>query len=247
VLFADDSDFELQQVTSVLPDVRTINARDYREILNLEECVVPVTEESRNRRRMYRLEAQRQGLASTFAGNYLEFLRHCEIQLTIKTLGDENIERVHELTQRTNQMNFSGNRYDRSVLRNVLASPWLDTYVLEVEDRFGTYGIVGFCIVDNRKPLITDLMFSCRIQSKRIEHAFLVWLIQKYLATTESDLWADYRMTPKNAPSGKVFADIGMQEVSNTDGIARLVFHREQAILEDGVVKIVDHVSSSVA
>ena len=36
---------------------------------------------------------------------------------------EENIERVHELTQRTNQMNFSGNRYDRKVLKTFWQLP----------------------------------------------------------------------------------------------------------------------------
>jgi len=57
---------------------------------------------------------------------------------------DDNLERVHELTQRTNQMNFSGSRYDRDVLKQILSTSYLDTYVLDVEDRFGTYGVVGF-------------------------------------------------------------------------------------------------------
>ena len=245
LLFVDDSDFERQQVTAALPDVRVIDVRRYREIPNREECRVPVTAESRERRRMYRVEEQRQSLASSFASDYLAFLRHCEIRLTIVSLGEENLERVHELTQRTNQMNFSGNRYDRGVLRNVLASQWLDTYVLEVEDRFGSYGIVGFCIVDSREPLITDLMFSCRIQSKHIEHAFLAWLIQRY-RSTESDVWANYRRTPRNAPSGKVFADIGMQEVAAAEGVSRLVFRREQVVPDDGVVAVIGHMPSSV-
>jgi FkbH-like protein len=151
---------------------------------------------------------------------------------------EENLERVHELTQRTNQMNFSGNRYDRSVLKEVLSTPYLETYVLEVEDRFGTYGVVGFCIVDSRTPLMTDLMFSCRIQSKRVEHAFLAYLVREYIARTGKDFQADYRKTPRNAPSGKVFADLGMQELDHKDGVSRLIFHRDQVVPDDGLVRI---------
>ncbi len=119
---------------------------------------------------------------------------------------EENLERVHELTQRTNQMNFSGNRYDREVLRKLLASPYLDTFVLSCEDRFGSYGVIGFSIVDRREPRMTDLMFSCRIQSKRVEHAFLASVIRRYIAETGKDFYANYRKTPRNAPSGQVFS-----------------------------------------
>jgi predicted enzyme involved in methoxymalonyl-ACP biosynthesis len=135
-------------------------------------------------------------------------------------------------------MNFSGNRYDRKVLGQVLATPYLDTYVIDVEDRFGTYGVVGFSIVDSRTPLMTDLMFSCRIQAKRVEHAFLAHLIREYISKTGMDFQANYRKTDRNAPSGKVFADIGMQEIANDAGVSRLVFSKDSTVPDEGLVKI---------
>jgi FkbH-like protein len=247
VLFVDDSEFELQQVSGTLPDVRTINARRYMEIADLDECQVPVTAESRQRRKMYRVETQRRDVAESFADDYIAFLRHCEIRLTIRPMIEENLERVHELTQRTNQMNFSGNRYDRDVLKQILSTSYLDTYVLDVEDRFGSYGVVGFCIVDNRMPLMTDLMFSCRIQSKRVEHAFLAHLIRKYIAETGRNFWANYRKTPRNAPSGRVFLDLGMQESDNKDGVSRLMFPKDGIVPDDEVVRITMHEPASIA
>lgn len=238
ILFVDDSTFEREQVASVHSEVRVMDARDYMEIQNLEECKVPVTAESRERRKMYRMESERQSQAAQFAGDYIAFLNDCNIRMNITSLGEENLERVHELSQRTNQMNFSGNRYDRNVLKQIITNPSLDTYVLEVEDRFGSYGIVGFSIVDNRKPLITDLMFSCRVQSKRVEHAFLAWVVRKYIRETGQDMWAIYRRTERNAPAGKVFEDLAMKEVAIADGVSTLVFPSDQPIPEDGIVQI---------
>jgi FkbH-like protein len=247
LLFVDDSEFELRQVSAALPDVRTLDARRYIEILDLDDCNVPVTAESRERRKMYRVESQRQAVAGNFANDYMAFLRHCDIKLNIRPMVEENLERVHELTQRTNQMNFSGNRYDRTVLKQILSNSSLDTYVLEVEDRFGTYGVVGFCIVDSRETLMTDLMFSCRIQSKRLEHAFLAYLIRLYITRTGRDFRAHYRRTSRNAPSGKVFSDIGMEELENQGGLSILMFPKERAVPEDGLVQISMHEPTPVA
>jgi FkbH-like protein len=161
---------------------------------------------------------------------------------------EENIERVHELTQRTNQMNFSGNRYDHKVLKTILATSHLDTYVLSCEDRFGSYGVVGFSIVDSREPRMTDLMFSCRVQSKRVEHAFVAHLMKTYIGESGKDFWANYRKTPRNAPSGKVFADLGMEEVSTAEGVTSLVFSKDREVPEDGLIHIlVQRVPVSVA
>jgi FkbH-like protein len=241
LLFVDDSEFELQEVSATHPEVRTLNARQYLEIPGMEVCKVPVTAESRERRKMYRVESERQDIAESFGQDYMAFLRYCDIRLNLHPLMPENLERVHELTQRTNQMNFSGNRYERDVLKQILGDPHLDTYVLDVEDRFGSYGIVGFSIVDRRVPLMTDLMFSCRVQAKRVEHAFLGYILQKYISETDKDFYANYRKTSRNAPSGRVFADVGMNEIESIEGVSRLRFPREQAVPHDQVIRITAH------
>lgn len=238
LLFVDDSDFELQQVAAVCPEVRILKAEQYLKLPNMEECQAPATAEAAMRRKMYQVETTRQIAAEGFGQDYFAFLRHCNIRLKIRPLTSENLDRVHELTQRTNQMNFSGNRYDREVLLNVLETPLLDTYVIDCEDRFGSYGVVGFSIVDSRDSRMTDLMFSCRIQSKRVEHAFLSFLIRKYIMESSRDFLANYRKTQRNAPSGRVFEDLGMQEIGVNDGETLLLFRKDQILHDDGIVHI---------
>ena len=238
IIFVDDSQFEIVEVKAICPEVRTLDALRANELLEMNECLVPVTAESKVRRKMYQVEAERKKSAREFGDDYMEFLCQCRIQLTVGPMSDQNIERVHELTQRTNQMNFSGNRYDREVLRSILSAPYLDTYVISCEDRFGSYGVVGFSIVDSREPRMTDLMFSCRIQSKRVEHAFLSYMLTKYRMRSVRDFFANYRRTTRNAPSGKVFADLGMEEVGVSDGLMSLVFRKDKVIPEDGIVAI---------
>ncbi len=239
LLFVDDSAFELEEVKTVCPEVRTLNALRYREITDMKECQVPVTDESRQRRKMYQVEMSRQNIAESFGNDYMEFLRHCEIRLNIKPMTEENLERVHELTQRTNQMNFSGNRYDREVLRQILRNPDLESHVLSCEDRFGSYGVIGFSLVNRREPRMTDLMFSCRVQSKRVEHAFLAHIMRKYMTETGKDFYADYRKTSRNAPSGKVFEDMGMEEIEVNEGVSSLVFRKGREVPDDGVIEVI--------
>ena len=207
----------------------------------MAECNVPVTAESASRRKLYQVETRRQAVAESFGEDYRAFLRDCKIKLTISGLSEGNLERVHELTTRTNQMNFSGNRYDRDVLGKIIATPHLATYVLACEDRFGSYGVIGFSVVDRREPRMTDLMFSCRVQSKRVEHAFLAFVIREYFNETENDFLVSYRKTDKNAPSGQVFWDFGMREIGNTAGVLLLSFPRNQALPDDGIISIESH------
>jgi FkbH-like protein len=239
LVFVDDSKFELEQVRGVYPEVRVVNALDAHSLLEMKECQVPVTAESKDRRKMYKIEAERRNIGEGFGNDYTAFLRHCEIRLSIQPLTQGNIDRVHELTQRTNQMNFSGQRYDRDVLRDILTKPYLSTYVLSCEDRFGSYGIIGFSIVDSREPRMTDLMFSCRIQSKRVEHAFLTYIIRNYIRELNRDFFANYCKTSRNAPSGKVFCELNMEEVGVSAGVTSLVFRKNREIPDDGVITII--------
>jgi FkbH-like protein len=238
ILFVDDQQFERQQVGSSCPGVRLLDATDYLTLSEMPECKGPVTAEGAKRRRMYQAEHERQQIREGFQDNYKAFLKDCQIELTISPLTNENLERVHELTQRTNQMNFSGNRYDRTKLRELLEQSHLDTYVLDCTDRFGSYGIVGFGMVDKREPRLTDLMFSCRIQSKRVEHAFLRSIIVGYLSVAPRDFHANYRKTTRNAPSGQVFADLGFHEAGLNDGVTSLVFVHDVALPDDRIIQV---------
>jgi len=240
LLFVDDSKFEREEIRLSLPAVRVFDALEHSKLLDLSDLKVPVTEESANRRKMYKVEDERQTLAEGFGQDYMAFLRHCEIKIMLRPMDEENLERVHELTQRTNQMNFSGNRYDRAKLKEILQSGFLDTYVIKCEDKFGTYGVVGFAIVDSREPRLTDLMFSCRIQSKRVEHAFLSFLVAKYTSDKNEAFYADYRKTPRNAPSGQVFEDMGFKETTIIDGVSKLLVQRSTVAPADGVLQILE-------
>jgi FkbH-like protein len=242
ILFIDDQPFELEEVKTVHPQVMTLDAGDYRNLLSMEICNVPITEESSKRRLFYKDQIARKQAEESYSGEYFSFLRDCRIQLRLAALSKDNLTRVYELAQRTNQMNFSGNRYELIQLEAVLANPDLETYVLSCNDKFGDYGIIGFGIVDKQESRLIDLMFSCRIQSKRLEHAFLGHILKKYLCAERPSFFANYRKTSRNEHSGKVFFEMGFAEVAVTDGVSNLKFELSQKIPDDRIITITSDV-----
>jgi predicted enzyme involved in methoxymalonyl-ACP biosynthesis len=113
------------------------------------------------------------------------------------------------------------------------------THVMRCTDRFGSYGIVGFAVVDTREPRLLDLMFSCRIQGKRVEHAFLSHLLGKSSRPDRRDFFANYRKTEKNAPAGRVFDELGFELVGEQAGVMSLVFRKDLALPQQDIVRIV--------
>lgn len=236
--FVDDQPFEREEVSVALPQVTVIDAANYSEIPDRPECDVPVTAESRNRRTMYREQEQREVALKSHDGDYFAFLRSCEMRVVMTPLNDKNIKRAYELAQRTNQMNFSGNKYQEAQLAEITRSPDLQTYVIDCTDRFGAYGIVGFAVIDTREPRLLDLMFSCRVQSKRVEHAVLSYFLRQFVTEKDGAFYATYRKTPKNAPSGQVFEEIGFEVYEDNGGTLSLIFRKDRQIPDDKIVSI---------
>ena len=119
-----------------------------------------------------------------------------------------------------------------------MGSDSLETYVIECSDRFGRYGIVGFGVIDTQVPRLLDLMFSCRVQGKRVEHATLSFLLQRFVSGKKQDLHVNYRKTPKNAPSGRVFEEFGFEKIADKEGVFSLVFKKGREIPGQQVIEI---------
>jgi FkbH-like protein len=217
VAFVDDSPFERAEVQARLPRVRTYAATDYSRLLTLPEFQPPVSSDSARRREFYRSQEARDRARSDFAGSYDDFLRKANIRLNVARAGAGQLERICELAQRTNQLNFSNARYSNETVARMLEDEALDCFVMRCEDSFGDYGTVGFAVVDKAGPTLVDLMFSCRIQSKRIEHAFLEFLLSWEAKHGHDRLDARYVKTDRNSAAGRVFDDLGFALVASRE------------------------------
>jgi FkbH-like protein len=145
--FIDDNPFELAEVSATLPQVTCVNTDRLQQLSSNPQFQGSVTEESRQRRHYYQQQITRGIEQSAFVGDYTGFLKSCRIALEIAPYRPADEERIAELVQRTNQLNFSGRKYSRAQLQQIIKNPVLDKYVLRCSDRYGAYGAVGFCIV----------------------------------------------------------------------------------------------------
>lgn len=239
IAFVDDQPFEREEVQSVHGEVLAIDAADVAQIPAMQRCQVPVTDESKTRRLMYRQEERRGHALQSYAGDYAKFLLECRIQVRLLPLTDDRLMRVFELAQRTNQLNFSGNRYSVEELRSLMQRPEIDCYVIECEDRFGAYGIVGFAVINRQGVHLLDLMFSCRVQGKRVEHAVLRFLVRKYFEEGAKRFVATYRRTKKNAPSGRVFEELGFAPADPAQSeSSTLEFRGDPWQADDGIISV---------
>lgn len=211
--FIDDSSFEREEVSKALSVVEALDPADHLDrLLDHPRLRGSSSSEARSRRRFYQDAIVRDGVMAGF-GDYIEFLRSCEIVLEVRPYMSADRQRAEELVQRTNQLNFSGRRYERSQLAEIAADSSVDKWVLSCSDKFGSYGVIGFC-VSRRLPdevLIEDLMLSCRIQGKFIEQALFSFLVRQHPAKT---LRVKFRKTKSNGAAYSVLTQAGLSEVA---------------------------------
>lgn len=239
----DDSPFERQEVGTALPMVRVYSEQGLESVLDRPEFDVPVTSASRQRRLSYLTEVHRDRAREVFAGDYLDFLRSCAIKLRIfKPSTAAETLRCLELIERTNQLNLSGRSYDAEAFDRLLRAPGNLCLAMECEDRFGSYGIVGFASVveDAGEPMLLDFVMSCRVAQKRVEHSVFGWLARRARERGHRKLQADLRPTSKNKPLLKVFEDMRFSTEKEEAGRVLLALDLATAGLEDGAVIALD-------
>ena len=176
----DDSAFERNQVASEWPQVRTYDVTEIGDLLNRPEFDVPATEESRNRRAMYRAEEKRNTLMNAERTDIADFIRKCNLKLHVftPTTEDEKL-RCYELVVRTNQLNMSGVKYTSEEFETVLTRSGHKNFAFSCTDDFGEYGIVGFgqYRVEDDTMVFTEFAMSCRVAGKFVESALFAHLL----------------------------------------------------------------------
>jgi FkbH-like protein len=221
VIFVDDEAFERAEISETLSSVVVFPETAVTRLLYDDLFDVPVTSESATRRLMYQTEIRRnQAFSKIGDSKYEEFLRSCRITLGISPLGHDNIRRIYELSQRTNQLNISGTRYEESHVASLIQRSGLMNLVLQCQDRFGDYGIIGFLSANLGTFEIEDFFMSCRVQRKHVEHAIFQYLIDRFRENGASIIRVRFRRTDRNTASIALLENLGfkLHEITESSG-----------------------------
>ena len=170
VVFADDSEFEINLVRELLPDVELLHLPVkqpslYKDLLNkgafFETLVYSL--EDKVRGEMYKAEAERKNVRSEFS-DITDYLGSLETEVNIKLADKFSTPRVAQLTQKTNQFNLTNIRYSEDDIQKFILSPIVDVFYVQLKDKFGDYGIIGSAIVnhDDVCAEIETFLLSCR-------------------------------------------------------------------------------------
>ena len=214
LVFIDDQAFERGEVQALCPGAEVLPQSAIAELVTLERFVVPVTAEGSKRRLMYQTEERRQRERAQSTLDYDAFLRSCAIKLEVRPLAQDYVRRVFELSQRTNQLNVSARRYNIEDIETLMRSTDArNTYVLSCTDKFGHYGVIGFCVMNRSSALVESFFMSCRVQRKRVEDAFFALLAADAAALGHDTLRVAYCRTDRNDTAVGMLTELGFSYV----------------------------------
>lgn len=185
VVFVDDNPVELAEVGAALPAVTTLAfpAAEGELPAFLDRLAAlfrrdHVTAEDLARTDLYRRMAETNPVkGSGAAGDVEGFLRGLEMCLAIRDASRGDRARAVQLINKTNQFNLNGRRFeDADVAAMLHAGGRLLT--ARLDDRSGSHGEILACLI-GADGIVEALVLSCRVFQRRVEHAFLVWLLQQ--------------------------------------------------------------------
>jgi FkbH-like protein len=237
----DDSAFERAEVQSALPQVRVYSEEQIGPLLTYPEFDVPVSESSKNRRASYLTEIKREKVKEAFGGDYEAFLRSCGMKLRLLLPREEKpIARCLELIQRSNQLNLANTRYQAEEFRELLSRNDFLCVAMDCSDRFGDYGIVGFASIDESRdpPTLRDLVLSCRVAQKRVEHTFIQWLARRELGKGKAALAAELVKTERNQPICQVFEDLHFRPRGEENSRVLMELPLDRSLVMEDIVTV---------
>lgn len=206
VLFLDDSPMECAQMRARHPEVVTVRVptdapqrtrfADHLWLLD----VSAVTAEDRQRVQMYRDNSSRAKVRRS-ARSLQDFLGTLALKVDMAPAQPDDLPRLVQLTQRTNQFNASLLRCDAAAMGRALSGgSWLQ--VVRASDRFGDYGIVGQmrAVRDGGRLAVDLFMLSCRALGRGIEHRMIAEAGRTAQAMGLGELAMRYEPGERNAP-----------------------------------------------
>ncbi|MBM7789579.1 HAD-IIIC family phosphatase [Tenggerimyces flavus] len=233
-VFLDDSPVECAEVRVNCPEVLALRlpnsaeraARFVRHCWPLDTR--NVTDADHHRTRHYRVERERRRLRRT-APSLSDYLAQLGTTVTISAATQRHHARMAQLTARTNQFNLTGRRWSAAEFANLPRRT--RALIVEVEDHFDTYGVVGLMVYDHDEEVlrIRSFLLSCRVLGRGVEHQMVRRLGQAARASGLKRITFDCVRTGRNQPALEFLDGLGVEEARLHDDRPALVLSSELA------------------
>ena len=229
VIFVDDSLFEINEVLSIEQQITCLqtpkSVLEYQLFewkLSLFFLSKPSTKEDTQRTKYYLEEAVRQQATKKYA-DYEDFLKSLNTKINIFKCNDESqIERIVQLSEKTNQFNFTHSRFDRIEVKKILVDSSYTIYLASVSDNIGDSGVVLLLVTKNltndlSSVRIIEFVLSCRVFGRRIAEQTLDFIVRHLSSLGVQNLYCQFNKTSKNTQFMDFLPNLGFKTYLSGD------------------------------
>ena len=224
LVFADDNEFECDWIKSQLPEVKVLHLKGDPALFQSILCApgyfdsLTFSEEDKGKTEMYQSENKRKELLVTTA-SYEDYLIELKIKAQIETARPDDLARVAQLTQKTNQFNLTTLRYTEDNIKELAESKDSDIYTLKVSDKISDLGLIGVAIVkyEGGTMLIDSFLMSCRALGRGLENALLAFLINSGAEKGAEKVIGRYVPSKKNIQTQDFYSKNNFMLIENSN------------------------------
>lgn len=219
VMFVDDSPFERNEVRQALPAVvvpeMPEDAADFPAVLEAGGFfeAVNFSAADRNRTQMYQEEARRTTLQIR-AKNIDDYLASLEMKIACRPFDSQQLPRIAQLLQRSNQFNLRTQRFSEGRCREFMErADQYPCFYITLKDNVGDYGLVSVVcaqVAENRL-VILEYVMSCRVLNRGVEQFVITFLVDYCKKHGLSRIRGEYIASAKNKMVGKFYEQFGFR------------------------------------
>jgi FkbH-like protein len=241
-VFIDNDRIERARVREALPEVLVPEWPEdplfYARALHALTCfdTPALTQADANRAELYAAEREREQVRGQ-VGSVEEWLKSLDMRIRVESLSKDNLPRVAQLFNKTNQMNLATRRLTADELLAWTAEPGRSLWAVTVSDRFGDAGLTGIISLDvtASHARIVDFLLSCRVMGRKVENTMLHVAVSRARELKATTVEAVYVQTAKNKPCLEFWKRSGFDDA----GDSRFVWstQREYAMPADIVLE----------
>lgn len=224
-VFIDDNPVEREVVSGQCPDVFVLDfPEDTTELIDSAEKLydemfksLSLTDEDKAKTQMYQTEAKRKAIQSS-ALDLDDYIKVLEMKADIHLMRDEELERVHQLCNKTNQFNLTTKRYTQKEISDMSADGRYDIFTVSSSDKFGDNGLVGvlICEKSDNEVVIDTFLMSCRVMGRKLENVIISEIVDFYSGQYDK-LVGMFLPTKKNVPVIKKYDELGFTKISEDE------------------------------
>ena len=231
LVFIDDNPVERDLVSSQVPSASVPNVGN--DVIHFIDHIdrngyfepISLLVDDINRNKYYEDNKKRSQEQSIFK-SYDDFLVSLEMMAEIKSFSSIYLDRITQLTNKTNQFNLTTKRYTASEIENIVTS---DEYIKiygKLTDKYGDNGLIAISIgrIKENQCHIDLWLMSCRVIKRDMEFAMLDELVRQCKEKGVLEIIGYFYQSDKNNMVFDLYEKFGfaLNDTNGEDTIWRL-------------------------